>query len=61
MQYFLDLERANAKDQAVWAEEYKFSSYYGVPEISPSSMADLAIAFTDPGRLYLAEKLVNIN
>ncbi|KAI5703350.1 hypothetical protein M8J75_010701 [Diaphorina citri] len=45
-QYYLDLSEANAKNEAVWQLEYNLTSYYGLNELSPRSLHELAQSFT---------------
>nr|CAD7448111.1 unnamed protein product [Timema bartmani] len=45
VQYYLDLMAANQRDQAEWQPEYNLSSYYGLNEVSPASLNNLAESF----------------
>ncbi|XP_068912166.1 acid sphingomyelinase-like phosphodiesterase 3b [Tenebrio molitor] len=47
-QYYLDLSHANSntKSDAEWVVEYNFSSYYGISEITPNSLHQLADKLT---------------
>lgn len=45
-QYYLDLSEANSKNEAVWQLEYNLTSYYGLNELSPRSLHELAQSFT---------------
>lgn len=47
-QFYLDLPRANEEGGAKWATEYSFLEYYGLKEITPYSLHDLADRFTQP-------------
>ncbi|XP_046667203.1 acid sphingomyelinase-like phosphodiesterase 3b [Homalodisca vitripennis] len=44
-QYYLDLNQANQKEKADWSQEYNFTSYYGLTNITPSSLHELASSF----------------
>ncbi|KAF2879438.1 hypothetical protein ILUMI_26738 [Ignelater luminosus] len=45
-QYYLDLSNANTKGEAEWTVEYNFSSYYGITNITPLSLHNLAEKLT---------------
>ncbi|XP_031332581.1 acid sphingomyelinase-like phosphodiesterase 3a [Photinus pyralis] len=45
-QYYLDLSSANKKGEAEWVVEYNFSSYYGITNITPLSLHNLAEKLT---------------
>lgn len=45
-QYYLDLSNANRKGEAEWVVEYNFSSYYGITNITPLSLHNLAEKLT---------------
>ncbi|KAK4883010.1 hypothetical protein RN001_006329, partial [Aquatica leii] len=45
-QYYLDLSTANKKGEAEWTVEYNFSSYYGITNITPLSLHNLAEKLT---------------
>ncbi|KAJ3641479.1 hypothetical protein Zmor_027986 [Zophobas morio] len=47
-QYYLDLSQANSKSkgEANWSIEYTFSSYYGISEITPNTLHQLADKLT---------------
>lgn len=47
-QFYLDLKEANKRKQADWIVEYNFTSYYGLRNVSPASLHELAESFSTP-------------
>lgn len=45
-QYYLDLDLANTSGEDNWTVEYNFTRYYGLVEVSPAELNDLAQMFT---------------
>ncbi|KAK2157187.1 hypothetical protein LSH36_196g05044 [Paralvinella palmiformis] len=51
-QYYLNLTKANLDSTDQWLLEYNATSYFGVPDMSPSSLHDLAEKMKDDDQLF---------
>ncbi|CAH1183777.1 unnamed protein product [Ceutorhynchus assimilis] len=49
-QYYLDLTKANLQSKAEWTVEYNFTAYYGIGEITPETLNQLARKFVSDGQ-----------
>lgn len=45
-QYYLDLASANTKNEAEWQLEYNLTFYYGLTDVTPVSLHNLADRFS---------------
>ncbi|XP_064605118.1 acid sphingomyelinase-like phosphodiesterase 3b [Liolophura sinensis] len=52
-QYFLNLSEANADNMAHWKLEYQMTKEFGIPDVSPMSLAELASSFWQHGENFL--------
>ena len=48
VQYFMDLTKANLDGASNWKEEYRFTSTYGIPDVSAASLHSLLQEFKNP-------------
>ncbi|BES88133.1 sphingomyelin phosphodiesterase [Nesidiocoris tenuis] len=68
IQYFMNLTSSNSNGEAGWDEEYNFTRYYGIEEVTPYEMNELAQSFVTQegiklfGRYWMANSVhSNVN
>ncbi|KAF6207898.1 hypothetical protein GE061_016347 [Apolygus lucorum] len=63
IQYFMNLTSSNQQAEALWEEEYNFTRYYGIEEVTPHEMNELAQSFVTQegiklfGRYWMANSV----
>lgn len=63
-QYFLNLSEANADNMASWRLEYQMTQEFGIPDVSPASLGQLASSFWQLGdnfQKYLSYNRVSVD